>query len=70
MPKVSFHRIVTAIFGAFFVAVALLILAAAWESTPIEASIAALVLGFLGADALISAARDKRSLLSRIGPLP
>jgi len=70
MSKLSLHRIVTASFGAFFVAVALLILAAAWAATPIEAAIAALIIGGLGADAIIGAVRDRRSLLSRIGPLP
>jgi len=70
MPKEKFSRAVTAIFGVFFVVLALLILVAAWESTPTGAAIASLVVGFLGAEAILSAVRDRASLLSRIGPLP
>ena len=70
MPKMSPYRIVTAIFGVFFVALALLILATAWESAPVGAFIVALVVSFLGAEAIVSAVRDRSSLLSRIGPLP
>ena len=57
-------------FGTFFVALAVVTLAAAWEGTPIGAVLAALVMGLLGAEALVSAARGKASLLSRFGPLP
>ena len=70
MSKLSSNRTVTAIFGVFFVVLAFLILATAWESAPIGAAIAALVVGFLGAEAIVSAARGRSSLLSRIGPLP
>jgi len=70
MAKVNFSKIVTALFGVFFIALALLILATAWESAPIGAAIAALVVAFLGVDAVISVWRGRSSLLSRIGPLP
>ena len=70
MPKANASRTVTAIFGVFFVILALLILVAAWESSPIGATIVALVVGVLGADAIVSAAQRRTSLLSRIGPLP
>jgi hypothetical protein len=63
-------RVADAIFGVFFVALALAILLAAWESAPIGAACAALVVGGLGADAILSTARGKRSLASHIGPLP
>jgi len=71
MTKANFSRIVTAIFGVFFVVLALVILVTALEFRPIGAVIAAsLVVGFLGAEAIISAARGRTSLLERIGPLP
>lgn len=70
MPTVNSNRTVTAVFGVFFVVLALAILATAWESAPVEAVIAALVVGFLGAEAIVSVLRGRPSLLSRIGPLP
>lgn len=63
-------RIGDAIFGVFFVALAVVVLLVAWEATPWGAFLVALVLGLLGADAVFSAMRDKRSLLTRLGPLP
>lgn len=63
-------RWVTAAFGVLFIGLAVAIVA--WPS--IETSIGpitiAVLLGGLGVDAVHSAARDRRSLLSRIGPLP
>ena len=63
-------RIVTGCMGALFVALAIAIIVVAdWPLGP-GALVAALVIGLLGIDALIGAVRGKRSLLSRIGPLP
>jgi len=70
MPKVNFSGIVTAMFGLFFIALAFLIHATGWECTPIGVAVAALVVGALGADAIIRIARRRLSFLSRIGPLP
>jgi len=70
MKNRNTHRYVEVMFGMFFLALAVLILLAGWKSNPLGAVIAALVVGFLGADAIISTVRDKPSLLSRIGPLP
>jgi hypothetical protein len=70
MAKTRPDRRVTRAAGACFVALALAILVAAWESAPVGAAVAAIVVGLLGVEALISAARDRPSLLSRIGPLP
>lgn len=58
------------VIGLFCLAMAVAVLVFGWEAAPLGASLAALVLFLLGADALVSAARRKRSLLSRIGPLP
>jgi hypothetical protein len=63
-------RIVTGCMGASFVALAIAIIAVVDRPIGLGALVAAIVIGLLGIDALISAVRAKRSLLSRIGPLP
>jgi hypothetical protein len=63
-------RWVTAAVGLLFVGIAIAILAISASERPIAAFLAALVTGGLGIDALLSAARNRRSFLSRIGPLP
>mgnify|MGYP006326401139 CR=1 FL=1 len=63
-------RIVTGCMGALFVALAIAIIAVVDRPIGPGALVAAFVIGLLGTDALISAIRAKRSLLSRIGPLP
>ena len=63
-------RIVTGCMGALFVALAIAIIAVVDRPMGPGALVAALVIGLLGIDALISAVRARRSLLSRIGPLP
>ena len=63
-------RWVTAAMGLLFVGIALAILATAAGLNPVAAFVAAFVTGGLGIDALWSAARNRRSILSRIGPLP
>jgi len=55
MAKSKVDRIVTALFGAFFVVLAGLVLFAAWDSTPLGAIAVASVLGLLGVDVLLSA---------------
>lgn len=64
------HRRVTAAFGIFLMAVALLIVAVSEPSNRLPGLLVALVLAALGVDALLSALRGRRSLVSRIGPLP
>ena len=56
--------------GALFVALAIAIIVVVDRPIGLGALVAAMVIGLLGIDALISAVRAKRSLLSRIGPLP
>jgi thiol:disulfide interchange protein len=63
-------RVVTGLFGFLLVALAVLTIVTSGEETRAGALLVALVLGALGVDAVISAARDRRSLVSRIGPLP
>jgi hypothetical protein len=63
-------RWVTAAIGLLFVGIAITILAMLASERPIAAFLAAFVTGGLGIDALLSAARNRRSFLSRIGPLP
>ena len=63
-------RILTASLGAFFVLLAFAIVLLVDQSMLVGAIVAALVIGLLGVDACISAARDRPSLLQRIGPLP
>ncbi|MEO6564686.1 MAG: hypothetical protein ABIO63_01515 [Casimicrobiaceae bacterium] len=70
MSKYPGSRTADAAFGLFFVVLAFVILFAAWDSTPFGAVVAALAVGLLGVEAIVSAARDRQSLLSRIGPLP
>jgi Flp pilus assembly protein TadB len=70
MSESKAGRVTDALFGTFILALAVAVLVLAWHSSPIAAAIAALVLGFLGVEAIVSAVRCRRSLLSRIGPLP
>ena len=60
----------TAAFGLLFVGIAIAIAYTSANDYPIGAFLTAAVVGLLGVDALISAARNRRSFLSRIGPLP
>lgn len=70
MSKQSPNPIVDAAFGVFFIALAIVIVIATWETGGVAALVVALIVGLLGVEALFSAARGKRSLISRIGPLP
>lgn len=64
------HRVIGILFGAIFVALALLVVFASEAGTRLGSIAVALVLGGLGLDLILSTLRRKRSLLSRIGPLP
>jgi hypothetical protein len=64
------YRWVTALVGLLFVGLAIAILATATPQTRVGAYVAALVVGGLGADAIVSAARNRLSILARLGPLP
>jgi hypothetical protein len=57
-------------FGAFLIVLAIMILALMEPSSRIGSIIAAVVLGALGVDQLISSLRGSASLLERVGPLP
>ena len=63
-------RIATGCMGALFVALAIAIVVLVDRPMGPGALSAAVVIAFLGIDALISAVRARRSVLSRIGPLP
>jgi uncharacterized membrane protein len=63
-------RVVGLVFGVFFIVLAILILLFSSSSTFIGSVVAALVVGGLGGDSVVSAVRNQRSLISRIGPLP
>lgn len=64
------ERVAAALIGALFVGVALAILASFMHDLSIGPVLAAVVIGGLGIEALLSAVRNRRCLLSRIGPLP
>ncbi len=59
---------VTAVFGAVLVGAAMAI--PALSEPTFRSLAAALIIGFLGVEAIVSAYRGRLSLLSRIGPLP
>ena len=61
-------RIVTAGIGLFFTVLAIGMVVVTGFS--VGAMIAAVIVGTLGIDAIVSACRGTRPLLSRIGPLP
>jgi hypothetical protein len=61
-------RFITAGIGILFVALAVLIVLVA--ETAWMTYLAALAVGGLGLDAIIAARHGRRSLISRIGPLP
>ncbi len=64
------ERWVTAAVGILFVGIAIAIVYWSAADHPLGASATAAVVGGLGLDALVSAVRSRRSILSRIGPLP
>jgi len=62
------YRIITVTLGLIFVIVSIAILVV--TDRTIGPIVVSLVVGLLGVDAIISASRNKPSLLSRIGALP
>ena len=68
--KSTSKRIVDMLFGVLFVVSAAAILVLSDESTVAGSIAAALIVGGLGIEAIFCAARGKRPLLARIGPLP
>jgi F0F1-type ATP synthase membrane subunit c/vacuolar-type H+-ATPase subunit K len=69
-PEHRVDRWVTAAFGLFFISLAIAMLLVCANPRPVGGYVAAFVVGGLGVDAVLSAAQNRRSLLSRIGPLP
>lgn len=63
-------RWVTAAFGVLFIGLAVAIVALPSIEMSIGPITIAVLLSVLGVDALHGAVRDRRCLLSRIGPLP
>jgi hypothetical protein len=78
MEKTSAHadaqnrldRWVCAGVGLLFVGLAAAIVLSSDAAADIWVYLAAAVIGALGVDALVAAARKRRSVLSRVGPLP
>lgn len=64
------ERWVATAIGALFIAIAVYILLSSSHTPGWGALLAAAVIGGLGLEAVFSAARNRRCLLSRIGPLP
>jgi hypothetical protein len=64
------RRLIGTLFGSVFVGLAVLIIATSRSSAGVPAVAGALVIGGLGLDLIVSVLRRKKSLLSRIGPLP
>lgn len=65
-----FDRWIAAGIGVLFVAIAVTIVAESTGTPRLVVWLAALVIGALGIDAVVGAVRNRRCLLSRIGPLP
>lgn len=63
------YRWVTATVGLVFIALAIAILFTVNHHN-LGTALATFIVGGLGGDAMVSAARNRRSLLSRLGPLP
>jgi len=63
-------RVADACFGVFFVGLAVAVVV--YADAPIDKGVMAVaaLLALLGVDGVLAAVADRRSLLSRIGPLP
>ena len=70
MTSTKTRRLIGILFGVFFVVLAVLIIATSDPHTRVAAIAVSIVIGGLGLDLIFSILRRKRSLLSRIGPLP
>ncbi|MCG9890708.1 MAG: hypothetical protein MH252_06510 [Thermosynechococcaceae cyanobacterium MS004] len=66
----TINRWVESAFGLLFVGTGIAMLLLAAPSTRPGSVVAALVVGGLGVETLMSVAYNRQSLLSRIGPLP
>jgi hypothetical protein len=64
------ERWVSGAVGLLFIGIAIAIVYLSAADHPLAALATAAVVGWLGVDALFSAARNRRSMISRIGPLP
>lgn len=64
------ERWIAAAIGALFIAIAVFLLVSSSDTPGWGALLAGAVIGGLGLEAVVSAARNRRCLLSRIGPLP
>ncbi|QUS61479.1 hypothetical protein IQE94_05040 [Synechocystis sp. PCC 7339] len=62
--------VIRSFFGLFFLALAIAILVLSTPANRMGSLFAAFIIGGLGIDELISLRLQRRSLLSRIGPLP
>jgi len=62
------NRLVTAAFGTLFTTAAIAIIIV--SELTVGSILAAAAIGLMGVDAIVSAYRNTKSFLSRIGPLP
>ena len=69
-PENKVDRLVTAAFGMFFIGIAIAIIFSSGSTNLLGKYIVVFLIGGLGAEALFSSVLNRRSLLSRIGPLP
>ena len=69
-PRKNSERWVTGAVGVLFIGIAMAIVYASASDYTFVVVVTAIVIGGLGVDALFSAVCNRRSLLSRIGPLP
>jgi uncharacterized membrane protein YqjE len=64
------HRVITGGFGALLVVLAVLTVILVEPALRWRAVAVALVLAFLGVDAIVASVRGRTAIVSRIGPLP
>lgn len=69
-PRKNSERWVAGAVGVLFIGIAMAIVYASAGDYTFVVIVTAIVIGGLGVDALLSAVRNRRSILSRIGPLP
>jgi hypothetical protein len=69
-PKNKVDRLISAAFGMFFIAIAIATIFSSGSTNLLGKYVVVFMIGGLGAEALFSAVCNRRSLLSRIGPLP
>ena len=64
------ERIAAAVIGTLFTGIAVAIVVYSAHDLSVGALVASVVIGALGIEALVSAMRNRRCLISRIGPMP